>query len=109
VSAGTGQKASLRGDRESIRHASSRQARGDSPAGPREISRFLAFCCRSLEDPNRERLKLWQAVVFSGIALVGWLLGGILIAAVAASHRTRDNADRAKIMVQVLPSESRIR
>ena len=34
-------------------------------------------------DPNRVRLTAWQSLVFSVIAMVGWLLGAILIAAIA--------------------------
>jgi hypothetical protein len=34
-------------------------------------------------DPNRERLKGWQSFIFSVIGIVGWVLGAILVAAVA--------------------------
>jgi hypothetical protein len=34
-------------------------------------------------DPGRTRLTSWQSFVFSVIGIVGWVLGAILIAAVA--------------------------
>jgi uncharacterized protein YjbI with pentapeptide repeats len=35
------------------------------------------------DDPNRTRLTAWQSFVFSGIAMAGWVLGAILVAAVS--------------------------
>jgi uncharacterized protein YjbI with pentapeptide repeats len=35
------------------------------------------------DDPDRKRLTGWQSFVFSVIALVGWLLGAILVAAIS--------------------------
>jgi uncharacterized protein YjbI with pentapeptide repeats len=47
-----------------------------------EINReFTDFFAKP--DPNRERLKAWQAVFFSGLRLVGWVLGAILVVAVS--------------------------
>jgi cytoskeletal protein CcmA (bactofilin family) len=40
---------------------------------------FTAF----FDDPKRERLTGWQSFVFSGISVVGWLLGLMLLAAVS--------------------------
>jgi len=34
-------------------------------------------------DPERKRLRAWETLLFSAIALVGWVLGAILIAAVS--------------------------
>jgi hypothetical protein len=34
-------------------------------------------------DSGRKRLNWWQSVLFSGLAIVGWLLGAILIVAVS--------------------------
>jgi hypothetical protein len=34
-------------------------------------------------DPHRARLKGWQSVAFSILAMLGWVLGGILVAAMA--------------------------
>jgi hypothetical protein len=35
------------------------------------------------DDPKRSRLTSWQSFVFSGIGMVGWVLGAILVAAVS--------------------------
>ena len=41
-------------------------------------------------DPRRERLTWLHSVLFSGLAIVGWLLGAILIAAVAGLTQGRE-------------------
>jgi hypothetical protein len=34
-------------------------------------------------DPERTRLKGWQAFAFSALGMIGWILGGILVVAVS--------------------------